>query len=352
MDADPEDLLVTTGGQQVIDLVCKTLIDPGDVIVAEAPTYPGAVPTFSSYQADVVQVEMDEDGMRIDVLEAALDRLAEEGRTPKFIYTVPSFQNPAGVTMALDRRRRLVRIAAERELLVLEDNPYGLLRYEGEAQPTLYAPGRRRVRHLPGDVLEDPLARAAPRLGGRAPARAAEAQPRQAGRRPVLVLVRAALRGRLLRPRRLARLPGPPAGALPPPPRRDVRGARGALPGRGDLDAPRGRALPVGHAARLHRHDRPARPRAARARGLRARPRGVPRRARRDGDAAELLRRGRGGHPRGRAADRQGRARAGRALLDAHGRRAGAGARGAGAPAGARGRAHRARSRRRAAGER
>src|SRR3712207_8185918 len=102
MDADPEDLLVTTGGQQVIDLVCKALIDPGDVIVAEAPTYPGAVPTFSSYQADVVQVAMDDDGMRIDELEATLDRLAREGRTPKFIYTVPSFQNPAGVT--IDRK--------------------------------------------------------------------------------------------------------------------------------------------------------------------------------------------------------------------------------------------------------
>src|SRR3712207_1489067 len=123
MAADPADLLVTTGGQQVIDLVCKALIDPGDVVVAEAPTYPGAVPTFSSYQADVVQVGMDGDGMRIDELEATLDRLGREGRTPKFIYTVPSFQNPAGVTMALDRRRRLVRLAAERELLVLEDNP-------------------------------------------------------------------------------------------------------------------------------------------------------------------------------------------------------------------------------------
>src|ERR671921_440855 len=139
MDADPADLLVTTGGQQVIDLVCKALIDPGDVIVAEGPTYPGAVPTFSTYQADVVQVEMDADGMRVDALEAALDRLAAEGRTPKFIYTVPSFQNPAGVTMALDRRRRLVRIAGERELLVLEDNPYGLLRYEGDPLPPLYA---------------------------------------------------------------------------------------------------------------------------------------------------------------------------------------------------------------------
>src|SRR5215213_971756 len=138
MDVGADELLVTTGGQQVIDLVCKTLIDPGDVIVAEGPTYPGAVPTFGAYQADVVQIEMDDHGMRVDLLEEALDRLKLEGRTPKFIYTVPTFQNPAGVTMALDRRRRLVRLAAERELLVLEDNPYGLLRYEGEPLPPLY----------------------------------------------------------------------------------------------------------------------------------------------------------------------------------------------------------------------
>ena len=139
MEVEPDDLLVTTGGQQVIDLVCKTLIDPGDVIIAEAPTYPGAVPVFVSYQADVVQIEMDEHGMRIDVLEEALARLDAEGRTPKFIYTVPSFQNPAGVTMSLERRRKLVEIARRRELLVLEDNPYGMLRYEGEPLPTLYS---------------------------------------------------------------------------------------------------------------------------------------------------------------------------------------------------------------------
>src|SRR5271170_7856783 len=136
---DPADVIVTTGGQQVIDLVCKALIDPGDVIVAEAPTYPGAVPTFSAYQADVVQIEMDSDGMPIDELESTLDRLAAEGRRPKFIYTIPNFQNPAGVTMSLARRRRLVEVARERELLVLEDNPYGLLRYEGEPLPTLYS---------------------------------------------------------------------------------------------------------------------------------------------------------------------------------------------------------------------
>jgi 2-aminoadipate transaminase len=136
---DPANVIVTTGGQQVIDLVCKALIDPGDVIVAEAPTYPGAVPTFGAYQADVVQIEIDSDGMPIDELEAVLDRLAAEGRRPKFIYTIPNFQNPGGVTMSLPRRRRLVEVARERELLVLEDNPYGLLRYEGEALPTLYS---------------------------------------------------------------------------------------------------------------------------------------------------------------------------------------------------------------------
>jgi 2-aminoadipate transaminase len=138
-EVEPSEVLVTTGGQQVIDLVCKTLIDPGDVIVAEAPTYPGAVPTFTAYQAQVEQIEMDADGMLVDELECTLDRLHEEGRRPKFIYTVPNFQNPGGVTLSLARRRRLVEVARERELLILEDNPYGLLRYEGEALPTLYS---------------------------------------------------------------------------------------------------------------------------------------------------------------------------------------------------------------------
>jgi 2-aminoadipate transaminase len=137
MELDGDDVLVTTGGQQVIDLVCKTLLDPGDVVVTEAPTYPGAVPTFCAYQADVVQVTLDRDGMKIDELAATLDQLERSGRRPKFIYTVPNFHNPAGVTMSLERRRELVRIAGERELLILEDNPYGLLRYEGDPLPTL-----------------------------------------------------------------------------------------------------------------------------------------------------------------------------------------------------------------------
>jgi len=140
---------VTTGGQQVIDLVSKTLLDPGDVVIAEGPTYPGAVPVFSSYEADVVQIDMDADGMRVDLLEETLDRLDRDGRRPKFIYTVPTFQNPAGVTLSESRRKALVKLVSQRELLVLEDNPYGLLRYEGEPLPTLYSlDGGRYVLYL------------------------------------------------------------------------------------------------------------------------------------------------------------------------------------------------------------
>jgi 2-aminoadipate transaminase len=139
MRVETEDMIVTTGGQQVIDLVTKTLVDPGDVVICEGPTYPGAVPVFSSYEADVVQIEMDSDGMRVDLLEETLDRLDAARKRPKFIYTVPTFQNPAGVTLSEPRRSRLVEVARERELLVLEDNPYGLLRYEGESLPPLFA---------------------------------------------------------------------------------------------------------------------------------------------------------------------------------------------------------------------
>jgi 2-aminoadipate transaminase len=135
---DPEDIIVTTGGQQAIDLIAKTLVDPGDVVICEAPTYPGAVPVFCSYQAEVVQIECDEKGMRVEELEALLGRLRGEGRRPKFIYSVPTFQNPAGVTMSLERRARLVELARQQELLVVEDNPYGLLRYGGEAVAPLY----------------------------------------------------------------------------------------------------------------------------------------------------------------------------------------------------------------------
>jgi 2-aminoadipate transaminase len=134
---DPARILVTTGGQQAIDLVTKTFIDPGDVVLAEGPSYAGALTTFSSYQTDVRHVPVDADGLIIPELEAALDRLDAEGRRAKFLYVVANFSNPAGTTLSLERRRRLVDIAHERDLLILEDNPYGLLRFEGEPLPTL-----------------------------------------------------------------------------------------------------------------------------------------------------------------------------------------------------------------------
>jgi 2-aminoadipate transaminase len=139
MDPDLGDIVVTTGGQQAIDLITKTLVDPGDVVIAEAPTYPGAVPVFCAYEARTLQVEVDEQGMKIDALSELLDRLAADGIRPKFIYTVPTFQNPAGVTMSSERRRQLVDIARGRELLLVEDNPYGLLRYAGDPLETLYS---------------------------------------------------------------------------------------------------------------------------------------------------------------------------------------------------------------------
>ena len=184
-----DDVLVTTGGQQVIDLVCKTLIDPGDVIVAEAPTYPGAVPAFSAYQADVVQVEMDADGMRIDVLEETLDRLDREGRTPKFVYTIPTFQNPGGVTMSRaaaaaprgDRGR--ARAAGAR------GQPLRAAALRGRPAADAADAGRRDLRDLPRDVLEDPLPRAAPRLGRGARAGPGQDERRQAVGRPLLLVV-------------------------------------------------------------------------------------------------------------------------------------------------------------------
>jgi len=134
---DPDDVLITTGGQQGLDLICKALIDPGDVIIAEGPTYPGAISAFTSYEARVEHVPVDEDGLDPVLLRERLAELAKSGARPKFIYLIPNFQNPAGVTLSLERRHEILAIARENELLIVEDNPYGLLRYEGEALPTM-----------------------------------------------------------------------------------------------------------------------------------------------------------------------------------------------------------------------
>lgn len=133
-----EDTMLTTGGQQGIDLAMRTFVDPGDVVIAEGPTYPGAVPSLTTFQADVRHIPLDDEGMSMDHLEDELKRLAAEGRSPKLIYTIPNFHNPAGVTMSLRRREQLVEIAHRREILILEDNPYGQIRFEGAPLPTLW----------------------------------------------------------------------------------------------------------------------------------------------------------------------------------------------------------------------
>jgi 2-aminoadipate transaminase len=136
--AQPDGVLVTAGGQQAIALSIRTFIDPGDIVIAEGPTYPGAVPTLTTYQARVIHIPLDANGMSIDLLEEQLDRLAAQGQRPKLIYTIPNFHNPGGVTMSRDRRERLVALAAERDILIVEDNPYGPVRYEGDPLPSLW----------------------------------------------------------------------------------------------------------------------------------------------------------------------------------------------------------------------
>jgi DNA-binding transcriptional MocR family regulator len=131
--ADPEDVVVTTGAQQALDLVGKIFIDPGDLIAVEAPAYVGALTAFGAYQPRYLPVDVDDDGMVVERLEHALLR----GDRPKFVYTVPNFGNPAGVTMSYDRRSQLVALCREASVPIVEDNPYGLLRFEGEAEPCL-----------------------------------------------------------------------------------------------------------------------------------------------------------------------------------------------------------------------
>ena len=135
IDAQPENVIITTGAQQALDLIPKTFVNPGDVILTEGPTYLGALQAFSAYRPDVHCIPMDDEGIRIDLLEEELKRLGKGGA--KFLYTIPNFQNPTGVTMSLERRKRLIELMDEYNIPIVEDNPYGRLRYAGEEVPTL-----------------------------------------------------------------------------------------------------------------------------------------------------------------------------------------------------------------------
>ena len=148
ISARPDDLVVTTGGQQALDLLARLFIDPGDVVVAEGPTYVGALSAFTQYQPSVVHVPMDADGMLPEALAETLDRLVAEGRPAKMIYTIPNHQNPAGVSLPLERRTRILEIAEHHDVMVIEDNPYGLLDFKHERRTPLVALAPERVVYL------------------------------------------------------------------------------------------------------------------------------------------------------------------------------------------------------------
>ena len=148
ISAHPDDVVVTVGSQMGLDLITRVFCDPGDVIVAEAPSYVGALGTFSAYQADVVQVEMDNDGLIPEALRQTLASVAAEGRRVKFLYTVPNFHNPAGVTLSIARRTEILEICARHNVLVVEDNPYGLLGFDGQPYPALRSVEQANVIYL------------------------------------------------------------------------------------------------------------------------------------------------------------------------------------------------------------
>ncbi len=135
--ARQEDVFVTTGAQQGLDLIAKVFLDEGDAILCEGPTYAGALNAFAAYRPRIAHVPMDRAGIIPVAARETLTKARKQGLHVKFIYTVPNFQNPAGVTLIRERREVLLEIAREFDLVVVEDNPYGMLRFEGEPLPTL-----------------------------------------------------------------------------------------------------------------------------------------------------------------------------------------------------------------------
>jgi 2-aminoadipate transaminase len=135
----PENILITTGSQQGLDIISKVFLDPKDIVIAELPTYIGGLQAFSAYRAKMIGVQQDDNGMRVDLLEKTLARLASKKKKPKFIYVVPDFQNPSGVTLTLERRKRILELAYEHEIPIVEDSPYRDLRFMGHPVPAIYS---------------------------------------------------------------------------------------------------------------------------------------------------------------------------------------------------------------------
>lgn len=135
----PENVLITAGSQQGLDIISKIFLDPKDIVIVELPSYIGGLQAFSAYRAKMIGVPQDFGGMKMDLLEKALEKLAKKNRKPKFIYVVPDFQNPSGATMSLERRKKLLELAYQYGIPILEDSPYRDLRYGGENVPAIYS---------------------------------------------------------------------------------------------------------------------------------------------------------------------------------------------------------------------
>ena len=146
--AHPEDVVVTTGSQQALDLISRIFIDPGDVVLVEAPSYVGALGTFHQYQASVVHVSMDNDGLIPDALRDAIKTTRAAGRKIKFLYLIPNYQNPTGVLLPADRRTEILDICREEEIFVVEDNPYGLLGFDKPSPNAMRAEDSENVIYL------------------------------------------------------------------------------------------------------------------------------------------------------------------------------------------------------------
>lgn len=129
-DVTDENIIIMSGSQQALDTVGKIFLNPGDTAIVELPSYLGGINAFRSYESNLKGVPLDKDGMQVDLLEETIEQLLKEEITPKFIYVVPTFQNPAGVVMSEKRRKQLVNIANEYDLVIIEDDPYGKLNYD------------------------------------------------------------------------------------------------------------------------------------------------------------------------------------------------------------------------------
>jgi len=146
--AHPDDIIITTGSQQALDLISRIFIDPGDVVLVEAPSYVGALGTFKQYEANVVHVEMDGDGLVPDALRSAISEVRKRGQEIKFLYLIPNYQNPAGVLLSAERRTEILEICSSEKIFIVEDNPYGLLGFEKPSPNAMRAEDSENVIYL------------------------------------------------------------------------------------------------------------------------------------------------------------------------------------------------------------